>query len=479
MKNQLNTPLFNVLKKFADKEPLSLHVPGHKNGTIFPDKALDYYSSILSIDLTELTGLDDLHAPNEAIAEAESMASEWFNAAHTFFLVGGSTVGNLAMILATCAQNEKVIVQRNSHKSIFNGIELSGAWPIFVAPTYDENVRRYTAPSTKDLIAAIVNNPDAKVLVLTYPDYFGHTYELDEIIEIAHKHQITVLVDEAHGVHFSVDKEMFPKSALDMGADIVVQSAHKMAPAMTMAAFLHVNVSFLKKERIAHYLQILQSSSPSYPLMASLDLARSFLATRTKEDIVSIKSSIRKMRYIFSKSDVWDLIPIKNSVDDPLKIVLHVKQGYTTKSIATIFESEGIFAELRTDSQLLFIHGFQAFNQWERLERAVEKVTSRLIFSAKHDTIETKHNLFPEVITTLAYSYLEMPNKETEFIEWASSVGKVTAEAVIPYPPGIPVLVRGEKITEEHLETIDYLLEKQTNFQHLNIRKGVTVFKGE
>lgn len=479
MNNQYNTPLFNALKTFANRKPLSFHVPGHKNGTIFPDKAMDYYSAILSIDVTELTGLDDLHAPNEAIAEAEWLASEWFNSERTFFLVGGSTVGNLAMILATCGQNEKVIVQRNSHKSIFNGLELSGACPIFVAPTYDERVQRYTAPSTEHIIEVIENHPDAKVLILTYPDYFGHTYELKKMIEIAHEHEIAVLVDEAHGVHFSVDKEIFPTASLEMGADVVVQSAHKMAPAMTMAAFLHVNSSFVKKEKVAHYLQIVQSSSPSYPLMASLDLARDFLATRTKEDIVALKKSISKMREIFSESDLWDLIPIKTNVDDPLKIVLHVKQGYATKTIATIFESEGIFTELRTDKQLLFIHGFQAFTEWERLEKAVKKVTSRLIFSAKHDTIDIKQNLFPEVITTLAFPYSEMANKETEFIDWTGSVGRVIAEAVIPYPPGIPVLVKGEKITEQHLEVIEYLLEKQTNFQHLNIRKGVAVFKGE
>lgn len=479
MSNQENTPLFNALKTFANKKPLSFHVPGHKNGTIFPEKAIDYYSTILSIDVTELTGLDDLHAPTEAIAEAEAIAGEWFNSERTFFLVGGSTVGNLAMILATCGQNEKVIVQRNSHKSIFNGLELSGACPIFVAPIYDEIVQRYTSPSMENIIEVIDKHPDAKVLILTYPDYFGHTYELEKMIDIAHKHEIAVLVDEAHGVHFSVDKDMFPPSALDIGADVVVQSAHKMAPAMTMAAFLHVNSSFIKKERVAHYLQIVQSSSPSYPIMASLDLARNFLATTTMEDIVALKNSIRKMRAIFSKSNMWYLIPMKENVDDPLKIILHVKQGYDTKSIATIFESEGIYAEMRTASQLLFIHGFQTFNEWKRLEKAVEKVTSRLIFSVKHDTIETKQNLFPEVITTLACSYSEMVKKETMFIDWTGSVGKVIAEAVIPYPPGIPVLVKGEKITEQHLEIIEYLLEKQTNFQHLNIRKGVAVFKGE
>lgn len=476
---QHKTPLFEALKQFAQKKTLSFHVPGHKNGAIFSAEGMEYFRSILSIDLTELTGLDDLHAPKEVIAEAEQLASEWFHSDHTFFLVGGSTAGNLAMILATCSQNDKVIVQRNSHKSIFNGLELSGARPVLVAPVYDQIVQRYTAPSTEQLIEAIKIHSDAKVIILTYPDYFGHTYELERIIKIAHQHQMIVLIDEAHGVHFSVDKQLFPHSALDLGADVVVQSAHKMAPAMTMSAYLHIKSSLLNKEKLAHFLQMIQSSSPSYPLMASLDLARNFLATRTDQDVWEIKKSIGQMRDIISKSPVWDLIPFQVNLDDPLKVTLQVKSGYSSKSVVALFESEGFFPELRDDNQILFIHGLQPFQHWVRLEKAVEKITRQLNFTDKHDTMEIKQILFSESITSLAFSYREMDNKETLFTGWDDAIDSIAAEAVIPYPPGVPILVKGERITNQHVEVIKYLLAQQTNFQQQNIRDGVTVFKGE
>ena len=478
-KLQQNTPLFNRIKQFTLDQPLSFHVPGHKNGMIFTEKGRKYFNDLLALDLTELTGLDDLHAPNQVIAEAQYLASDWFGSDHTYFLVNGSTVGNLAMILATCNRNEKVIVQRNSHKSILNGLELSGARPVFVSPQFDQQVKRYTTPTVEQFKETIQTHSDAKAIILTYPDYFGHTYDIKSIITIAHQYKIPVLVDEAHGVHFSIDDKLFPMSALKLGADVVVQSAHKMAPAMTMTAFLHINSAFISKEKIDHYLQMLQSSSPSYPLMASLDLARYFLATQTKENIQLIQNSIEQMRYIFSKSNKWDLIPLQKRRDDPLKITLHAKPGYSAHSIAAMFESEGIFPEMRTERQILFIHGLDPFNDWKRLEKVVEKVTRQLKFSSKHATIETKHPIFPEVTTVLAHSYGEMETKEIISMKWSQVIGKVAAEAVIPYPPGIPIVVKGERIKKHHIEVVQYLLEQQINFQQDNIREGMRVFKGE
>src|SRR5699024_1345518 len=154
----------------------------------------------------------------------------------SFFLTGGSTAGNLAMILATCSPGDKVIVQRNSHKSIMNGLELANAHPIFIAPDYDGTVDRYTHPNVGTLEQALIDHPNAKAVVLTYPDYFGRTYDIARMIKLAHSYHIAVLVDEAHGVHFSLGSP-FPASAIDFGADVVVQSAHKMAPAMTMASY--------------------------------------------------------------------------------------------------------------------------------------------------------------------------------------------------------------------------------------------------
>src|SRR5699024_6779739 len=217
---QQNTPLFTKLKEFSEQKAVSFHVPGHKNGTIFPESAHAYFAKILQIDLTELTGLDDLHAPREMIKEAEQLTANYFQADHSFFLVGGSTAGNLAMILATTGPGEKIIIQRNCHKSIMNALELAKANPVFIAPKFNQKLQRYTHPDLVGLKKVIKNHSDAKAIVLTYPDYFGNTFALKEIIAYAHQHDMAVLVDEAHGVHFSLG-EPFPPSSLKLGADVV------------------------------------------------------------------------------------------------------------------------------------------------------------------------------------------------------------------------------------------------------------------
>ncbi|WP_182201638.1 aminotransferase class I/II-fold pyridoxal phosphate-dependent enzyme [Paraliobacillus salinarum] len=474
--DQKKTPLYDRLIQFKKHDPISFHVPGHKNGTVIPKQAEKLFNEMLSIDLTELTGLDDLHAPTDVIAEAQQLASEWFQSEQTFFLINGSTVGNLAMILASCGMDDKVIIQRNCHKSIWNGVELSGATPVMLAPAYDPHVNRYTIPIHSQIKQVIRQHADAKAIILTYPDYFGRTYDLREIINVAHEHQIAVLIDEAHGVHFSITHPFFPKSALELGADAVVQSAHKMAPAMTMTAFLHVNSSLIDKEIVATYLSMLQSSSPSYPLLASLDIARSYLATRTDSDMELLLTSVKQMRKTM-ESDLWDMIPVEPTIDDPLKITLQMKAGISAKKVAQLFESAFIFSELITDDQILFIHGLEPFKQWNKLENAKRKVEDQLKISEKHATIEQKVNFFPNKVGYLAITYQEMKALDEVFLKWDQAIGKVAAEHVVPYPPGIPILVKGERIEKAHIKSIQYLINNNINFQSKNIQEGVYVFK--
>lgn len=469
--DQHQVPIYQTLKQLDETNPTSFHVPGHKNGDVFPAYARSHFDAILKMDMTEIPGLDDLHAPTEAIAEAEKLAAAFFHAEHTFFLVGGSTAGNLAMILATCNAGDKVIVQRNSHKSIMNGLELSGASPVFIAPEYDAIVGRYTNPSIDTLHKALQSHPNAKAVVLTYPDYFGKTYDIKGMIELAHHHDIPVLVDEAHGVHFSLGGP-FPTSALALGADVVVQSAHKMAPAMTMASYLHMKSTFVSKERIAHFLQMIQSSSPSYPLMASLDIARSFLATMTKETMTDILESVEQVREALRAPDNWDIL----LSDDPLKLTLHVKQGFAAKEIANLFEKGGIYPELVTDDQILFIHGLAPFQKRNRLIKIVKSVCEQLKNNVNHATIEVT-GLFTHPIQELALSYQVMNRLQTIQVPFHEGAGYIAAEAIIPYPPGIPLILKGETITTAHIEAIEYMLKQGVRIQQRE--DGIKVFRNK
>lgn len=471
--NQHHIPIYQTLKRLSETNPVSFHVPGHKNGAVFPAYAQGHFNAILKLDMTEIPGLDDLHAPTETIAEAEGLAAEFFQADHTFFLVGGSTAGNLAMILATCKAGEKVIVQRNSHKSIMNGLELSGACPVFIAPAYDATVDRYTSPSIDTLRRALEKHPDAKAVLLSYPDYFGKTYDIKAMIDAVHAFHIPVLVDEAHGVHFSLG-EPFPPSALALGADAVVQSAHKMAPAMTMTSFLHMKSTHVSVERIAHYLQMIQSSSPSYPLMASLDIARSFLATLEKEEMEAVMKSASGVREILKSSEHWELL----STDDPLKITLHVKHGYSAKEIAGLFEERGIYPELVTHNQMLFIHGLAPFQKGKQLKKVVKAVGEQLKNNENHATIEIA-KLFPHAIQELALSYQAMNQLNDIHVSFHEGIGNIAAEAVIPYPPGIPLILKGEKVTTAHTEMIEHLRNQGVRIQQREAGMRIYRNKGE
>ncbi|MHA6252931.1 aminotransferase class I/II-fold pyridoxal phosphate-dependent enzyme [Oceanobacillus sp. CAU 1775] len=457
--NQSNIPILHMLENFQKQQPISFHVPGHKNGKVFPEDAATYFKEILKIDMTELPGLDDLHAPEAAIKDAENLASDYFKSDHTFFLVGGSTAGNLAMILATCKQDEKVLVQRNSHKSIMNGLELAGARPIFLNPQFDKKVERYTNPSYDTVATALQKHPDAKAIILTYPDYFGKTYEIKSLIELAHRYKVPVLVDEAHGVHFSLGKH-FPASALDLGADVVVHSAHKMAPAMTMASFLHVKSKLISKEKLAYYLQMIQSSSPSYPLMASLDISRAFLAGMSQAKINRILESANIVKNLFTGSDYWQTIP----AEDSLKLTIQAANGVSAKEIANSFEAEGIYPELVTDRQILFIHGLQIFTETERLKKVIETVKEKLKNKVNHATIEVV-DIFTESMQEIALSYREMQELKQRLVPLEESVGLIAAEAVTPYPPGIPFILKGELITSKHIQAIEQMVEQGVRIQ--------------
>ncbi|WP_156289967.1 aminotransferase class I/II-fold pyridoxal phosphate-dependent enzyme [Oceanobacillus salinisoli] len=469
--NQNKLPLYSTVHQFASNDPVSFHVPGHKNGRIFPEHVQEDFRQILRLDVTELSGLDDLHAPAGAIKEAQQLAADFFQADDTFFLVGGSTAGNLAMILACCHPGDKVIVQRNSHKSIFHALELSGAKPVFLAPEYDKQVGRFTSPSLETVKASLKQHRDAKAVVLTYPDYFGKTYQIKRMIDWIHTYHIPVLVDEAHGVHFSLG-EPFPPSALHLGADVVVQSAHKTAPAMTQSSYLHIKSSSALRDKIAYYLQMLQSSSPSYPLMASLDIARYFLATRTKENLRRIECSIRNVRALLEKCICWDVLPHTDE-NDLLKITLHVKPGFSIQEVVASLEESSIFPELTTDNQILLVHGLASYENVNRLKKAIKRINERLKKGEIRATIDISE-LFPKSIKELALSYQEMNQLTYTDVPLEKGIGKIAAESIIPYPPGIPLVLKGEEITETHLFTINYLLQQGVKLQQRT--QGIRIY---
>lgn len=464
--DQKKTPLFDALLTWKQKKPLSFHVPGHKNGTIFPEKAREIFESLLSIDATELSGLDDLHEAEGAIFEAQRLAAELYGSKDCYFLVGGSTVGNLAMILATCREGEVVLVQRNSHKSVMNGLELANAKPVFLTPEVDEQTKIAAGVTVETIRAAYAKYPEAKTLVLTNPNYYGMTSDLRPIIDFAHTCGMTVLIDEAHGAHFGIGKP-FPESAVSLGADVVVQSAHKTLPAMTMGSYLHVNERYRFYERLKHYLTLLQSSSPSYPIMASLDLARFYLAQIDRDFINMIIESFLEFETKLMKIEEIRLINNDSNLflRDPLKLIVQSALGISGFQLQQALETHAIYPELADELNVLFVLPLAPIKNSETIVQTLARIFAKAINGTRRQIDENIVFDVSKPYSTLACSYQEMMNMSQVSVPFHRAVGEVSAETVIPYPPGIPLLMKGEAITKMHVEKLRHLLKNGARFQ--------------
>lgn len=453
-------PVVDALVQFAQKRPQSLHVPGHKNGLI--SQLPIELKQAMQFDYTELSGLDDLHQPEEAILKAQQLLAKVYGAKHSYFLVNGSTVGNLAMIYATCKRGEKVLVQRNAHKSIFHGLELVEASPVYLAPEWDERTATASYVSFETVKKALAQDAKVKAIILTSPTYYGIVNpDLPKIVALAHEYNVPVLIDEAHGAHFAASDE-FPRSALQEGADIVVHSAHKTLPAMTMASYLHIHSEIVSHERVEKYLRMLQSSSPSYVLMASLDDARAYVESYLEPDA----------KYCIEKRDQWieaiTMIPDVEvvTVDDPLKLLIRVN-GYTGNQIREALEAEGIYVELADPVQVLAIVPLLKYGEVYDYAMARTRFKNAMVHLKSQKKQETRLENIVEAqkVSTPLLSLEKVQEHKKEWMPYMRAIGKISASMIIPYPPGIPLILPGEKITVAKLTQLEELISTGASFQ--------------
>lgn len=463
--NQFQTPLYDALENFYKNDKVSYHVPGHKNGKVFLEKGNYLYKRLLSIDATELTGLDDLHAPVGPIREAELLLAELYGVKKSYFLVNGSTVGNLAMILASCSEGDTVLVQRNCHKSVLHGLMLANVKPVFLSPTFHKKWGIAGGLDFKIVAEALEMYPNSKAIILTYPNYYGLGHDLTNVIALAHKKRIPILVDEAHGAHFSLPSP-FPKSSLEMGADVVVHSAHKTLPSMTMGSYLHVNSSLVNVNRVEFYLQMLQSSSPSYPIMGSLDLARAYLASYSQDDQDSLIKKISQFKILLSAIPEIDVLePPEEVWMDPLKISIRSNCGLSGYDLQALLEEKGIYSELADPQNVLLVLPLVKKGESYPFDQTATLITSAVKSQYRTKEYESTGNWEEtEKIVTLSLSYTEMQQTKIQQLSFNEAIGKISGEMVIPYPPGIPLLMAGERITAKKITTLENLLALHSRF---------------
>jgi arginine/lysine/ornithine decarboxylase len=457
--DQSKTPLLDAIRTHREKEPISFHVPGHKNGLLIDEEnASAFYRN----DLTELSGLDDLHDPKEAVLEAEGLLSDYYGSERSFLLVNGSTVGNMAAILAACSRGDIVLVQRNCHKSVLNGIKLAKAEPVLVETEWDADGRMPLGVSLEAVRETLKAYPHAKACVLTYPTYYGHTYDIESIMEELHRHDVTCIIDEAHGPHFKLGSP-FPRSALDMGGDIVIHSAHKMLPAMTMGSYLHIGSDRVNQQKVQEYLSMLQSSSPSYPIMASLDYARSYIGTLTedecKRNIEGVLHFVQALKQAHAGLGVI-------RTHDPLKLLLRFK-GKSGYELQALLESKGIFTELADPYYVLMILPLVK----DRFSFPFEEAVARVAEALEHEPVQEEwpgkryEKLTDKFYSVLSIDYEQMDGKEETWVCMDEAEGQIASQMVTPYPPGIPLLIPGEMISKKIILRLQEYVNNKANIQ--------------
>lgn len=447
---QERAPLFEALLQYLHQSKGNFHVPGHKQGRAFDQEGVPWFHPLLQLDLTEVGKLDDLHDPQGVIQEAQSLAAEVFQADHTLFLVGGTTAGNLATILHLCQPGDPIIVQRNCHQSVFHGCLLAGARPVYLEVEIDPRTGLENAVQPGHLQELIKKVPQAKGVVITSPNYFGLVQPLKELTEICQQYAIPLVVDEAHGGHFGFHPDL-PPSAMQCGVDVSIQSTHKMLTSMTMSSMLHLQGNRVQLSEIVRWLRMVESSSPSYPLMASLDLARRYIV---REGFVQFDRLLVLLKNFRGNIDSFrHLQEIQfPGIQDPCKFMLRAKENVSGYQLAEWMEKRGYYPELADHEKVLFIFtlGTTATDLENilRLLRELDLEIPTMTLAGKTDTPS-----FPKYPPTVI-GYEELRRSERICLPLEQAVGRIATEMIVPYPPGIPLILPGELFSKE---VINYL----------------------
>ena len=452
-------PIIEALLKYRDENNLYFAMPGHKAGRVYEniEEGRVFLNNLISFDLTEVDGLDNFHDADGIIKEAREELSKYYGSRKSYFLVNGSTSGNMIMIFSVFNENDKIIVERNCHKSIYNSIILRKLRPIYIKNKVS-NI--YDAPFSIDkehLLSMIEKNKDAKGIVLTYPNYYGICSDLKEIIEKAREYNIKILIDGAHGAHFGASDGL-PKSAVKLGVDIIVHSAHKTLPSLTQTSFLHVNSEELI-DKVDYYTSIFSTTSPSYMFMASMDFSRYYLEKYGNSDYTKLINLCEEYRlkinnigfyHIIGQADILKNIKDDNIYIDKSRYIINLPKGYSGHKLLDYLKLNKIQGEMSDHRNIILIFGTN--NNREDFESLYQALKKCDVNKLKDRYTSIKNIEIPEMLL-LPW---EAREREMEICSLDDSLGRACGKAIIPYPPGIPIIMPGEIISKEIIDIINY-----------------------
>ncbi|MCR5835016.1 MAG: aminotransferase class I/II-fold pyridoxal phosphate-dependent enzyme [Lachnospiraceae bacterium] len=460
--SQENAPIYEALMEFEKKRIVPFDVPGHKRGRGNPELVKLLGEQCVKLDVNSMKPLDNLCHPVSVIKDAEELTAQAFGAAHAFLMVGGTTSAVQAMVLSTVKRGDKIILPRNVHRSVMGALVLCGAIPVYVDPACDERLGIPLGMRVSDVQRAIKENPDAKAVLVNNPTYYGICSDIRSIVKIAHDNGMLCLADEAHGTHLYFGENL-PVSAMAAGADIAAVSMHKSGGSLTQSSILLIGPN-MSEGYVRQIINLTQTTSGSYLLMASLDISRRNLALRGKEsfaEVVRLAEYARKEihdipgYYAYSK----ELINGDSVYDfDVTKLAINtIDIGLAGIEVYDILRDEyDIQVEFGDLGNLLaYISIGDRPREIERLVSALAEIKRRFGKSNTGELMRQEY-IDPEV----AVSPQEAFYAEKESLPISETAGRICSEFVMCYPPGIPILAPGERITEEIIEYIVYAKEK-------------------
>lgn len=480
--SQKDAPIFEALERFRKMRVVPFDVPGHKRGRGNPELVRLLGEQCVGLDVNSMKPLDNLCHPVSVIREAEKLAAEAFGAAEAFLMVGGTTSSVQSMVLTVCKRGDKIILPRNVHRSVINALVLCGAKPVYVNPEVNQRLGISLGMETAQVEQAILDHPDAVAVLVNNPTYYGICSDLSAIVKLAHSHGMKVLADEAHGTHLYFGENL-PISAMKAGADMAAVSMHKSGGSLTQSSFLlagpNINAGYARQ-----IINLTQTTSGSYLLLSSLDISRRNLALRGKEEYARVvelaeyaRAEINQIgdyyaysRELINGSSIYDFDVTKLSVNT-LDIGLAGIEVYDILRDEYDIQIEfGDFGNI-----LAYISVGDRRQDVERLVSALAEVKRR--YKRDKAGLLTQEYIEPTVEVTPQEAFYA----EKESVSLEESAGRICSEFVMCYPPGIPIIAPGERITKQIIEYIQYARKKgcsmtgpeDANIERLNVLKGV------
>lgn len=477
--------LYDRLNEYSQRDYYGFHMPGHKRNKDFMGINLPY-----GIDITEIEGFDDLHHADGILKEAQERAARVFDAEETHFLINGSTVGILSGILGCTRKGGKVLAARHCHKSVHHAMYLNELVPRYLYPQYDGSKHINGEILSEDVERALEQEPDICAVVIVSPNYDGVVSDVRRIADVAHAHGIPLIVDEAHGAHFGFHP-YFPERANRFGADVVINSLHKTLPSLTQTALLHLNGTIVDRERVRKYLDMLQSSSPSYIFMASLDACVDLLERRSGEIFDGYAARLLKLRERLSQLRNLQLLETEHY--DPSKLVISVANTELTsrelyEKILSIYHLQ---MEMTAGTYVLAMTSVADTDEgFDRLVSALSAIDAELGDAAETAGQNEKYERekrsgvcgeLPrqeQIFTPYEIEEIRQKGQEEEIL-WRKSEGRVSVEYAYLYPPGSPVIVPGERISREAVELLAYYEEQKFQIEGIHREGFIRVWKDE